>query len=234
MTTRRILAFVAVALAVSVGTATAAKKQKTGVIENNVYRDNLYGFRFEAIDNWKFDKPKKEKPDDPRRERFRLIQKNYQVPSERRDNQEDYTPPGLGLWVDTTSLPVDSFAAQIANPKSKLKARKEIMRVFSDLQSSSYKFENQTRIQIDGADGVVQNYRVDYEVQLYDRVRDRYRILEEILLGDLYIVKNRGRVYVFFYRAERPNYRHVKVEITKMIQSMSFNPEADTTAGSGG
>ncbi len=65
-------------------------------------------------------------------------------------------------------------------------------------------------------------------------MRDRYRILEEILLGDLYIVKNQGRVYVFYYRAERPNYRHVKVEIIKMLQSMVFDPAADTTAGSGG
>lgn len=228
MGTRRILALVAVGLAVSVVTATAAKKQKTGVIENNVYRDNLYGFTFQAIDNWKFDKPRKEKPEKPRRERFTLVQKNYQIPAERRDNQEDFTPPGLGLWVDTTSLSVDSFAVEIANPKSKLKARKEVMRVFSDLESSSFKYEVQSAIQIDGADGVVQNYRVDYEVQLYDRVRDRYRILEVILLGDLYIVKNQGRVFVFFFRVENFNYRQVKVEIQKMILTMDFNPEPET------
>ncbi|HUU46660.1 MAG TPA: hypothetical protein VM118_13090 [Acidobacteriota bacterium] len=232
MTIRRAVIVGTVLLFALAGSAVAGKKQKTGTIEDNFYRDNLYGFTFEGFDNWKFSGIKKEDPEKPKPERFTLVQKNYQIPAERRENQEDYTPPTLGLWVDTCTLSIDSFAVEIANPKSKLKARKSLTEAFPTLRRAS--FVEQGRIQIDDADGVIQQYRVQYEAQLYDRVSDHYSVIEEILLGDLYIVKRGDRIFAFFFRAERHNYRQVKEEVTKMILSVDFDPAPPETEETGG
>jgi hypothetical protein len=95
-------------------------------------------------------------------------------------------------------------------------------------------FEEQGRIQIDGVDGFIQQYRADYEAQLYDRARDNYTLIEEVLLGDLYIVKRGDHVFVFHFRAERINYRQVKEEVRKMILTMDFDPqEPDEEAAEG-
>jgi hypothetical protein len=228
MTVRRIAVLMAILLLAGTTTGMAAKKQKTGVVTDKVYVDNLYGFSFEAIRNWKFSKPKKEKLEKPKHQRFSLVQKNYQIPPNRRDNQEEYTPPTIMLWVDTCGLSVDSFAVLIADPSKKFKQRKSLANSFTIMKRGHYIEQGPT--QIDGAGGVMQKYRLSYETQIYNRVKDSYRVLEEILLGDLYIVKNNGRMYAIGFRAERLNYRAVRQEAKKMIASLNFDPVAEDAA----
>jgi hypothetical protein len=221
------IVFLAMTLTLAlVGGAVAGKKQKVGTVKENLYTDNLYGFTFQAFDNWKFAGIDKEDTTKPKQRRFVLVQKNYHIPTRRGGNQENYTPPTLGLWVDTSSLPIDTFAVEIADRKTKLKARKLLAKDFPLLRKGN--FEQQGAIQIGGANGIIQKYRMEYEAQLYNRATDYYSVIEELLLGDLYIVEKDGRMFVFYFRAERENYPIVNEEVKKMILSMDFEPSVAT------
>ncbi|MBI3872353.1 MAG: hypothetical protein HY304_04665 [candidate division Zixibacteria bacterium] len=211
--------------------ALAATRQDTGKVDGDRFVDRSYGFAFHKYENWKYGKIDQEDPAHPVHARFTLTQKNPQIPNERRTNQETFTTPSLGLWADTSSLSVEAFVDAVKDKKCKLKWRKDLATQFPLIDKGH--FEEQAQIQIGGQGGIVLQYRLPYEAQLYDRATDRYSMIEESLLGDAYIVKDHGRVYVFYFRAERPSYRTVREEVRGMILTMEFTPAADSTKSSG-
>ena len=207
----------------------AAGKQETGRVNGNQFIDRSYGFSFQKYDSWKYAKIAQEDPAKPLRIRFTLTQNNYFIPADRRPNQESFTPPGLGLWVDTTSLSVEAFAAQVVDTKSKMKWRRTLGQAEPIIDKGNPLETG--KIQIGGQDGVRQLYRMEYEAQLYDRTKDRYNVINDALIGDLFITKYGGRAYVFFFRCERTSYPAIKDEVKNMILTMNFNPPADTSGG---
>ncbi|MEW5701213.1 MAG: hypothetical protein AB1792_03180 [Candidatus Zixiibacteriota bacterium] len=219
------------AAVMAVTAALAANKQETGQVDGNRYRDRRYGFSFQKYDNWKYGKIAQEDLNKPLRIRFKLTQSNYYVPADRRANLESFTPPSLGLWVDTSSLPVDSIMAAITDSRSKLKWRKDLATAVPIISKGS--IQDASRIQINGESGVRQAFRLEYEAQTYDRSRDRYSVINDALIGELFVVKHGGQMYVFYMLCERVVYPQVTDEIKNMILSMDFNPPADSSGGSG-
>lgn len=215
-----------VASALTVMTATlvrAGDAQPTGTVTGNLFVDQLYGYRFEKGDNWKFGKIEKEKPADRKRLRFSATQMNYTIPDNRRSNQENYTPPQIGLWVDTTSLSVEEFAAGLKSPKSKLKAYKDLSENFRLLTRGD--FEKELRIQLDGINGYLLRFTYKYQVQIYNRANDPTDLVDESRLGDLYLVKDGHDIVVFFYTCERPSYLLVKEEVETALLKLKLKPE---------
>jgi len=207
----------------------AAGKQVAGRVDGNKFVDQLYGFSFEKYDNWTFGKVQQEDPAKPARVRFTLMQQNYEIPADRQSTQESFTPPGLGLWVDTTSLSAESLAAEISNIKSKAKWRKDLAQAASFIDRGT--LMDRGPIQINGSDGIRQQYRINYEAQVYNRVTDKTSVITDALIGDLYVVTNHGRVYAFFFRAERVAYPTLKDQVKGMILTMDFTPPADSATG---
>lgn len=213
--------------------ALAADKQPTGAVTGDIFVDQLYGFQFEKLENWKFSKVDKEKPEEPKHIRFTAAQTNFVIPENRKFSQENFNPPEIGIWVDTSSLTVEQFAEELKSRKSKLKARKDLSNAFRFL--SQGEFQEQIKIQLDGIDGINLTYNYKYQAQIRNAANDTYRLVDEVRLGDLYFVKYAGNMIVFFYSCERPTYRQVKEEVEGMILKMKIKPvkAADSTGTTG-
>lgn len=227
MSRMRLWAILAIVLLVSV--AVAGDKRPTGAAAGNHYRDALYGFTFEKYDNWKFGKIDDEDPAKPRGTRFVLTQKSVNIPTEYLDNEEKFTMPTIGVYVDTSAMPLEAYAAEMADRKSKRAMRKDLARAFPILTKGQ--FVEQGPITIDGQKALALHFRQDYEVQLYNRVKDQYSLKEDALLGDLYVAKRGNNVFLLHFTCERAIYRTVNEEAKAIIMTVDFDPPADTTQG---
>ncbi len=225
----RLGAILSIALLVSV--AVAGEKRPTGTVAGNFYRDALYGFTIEKYDNWKFGRIDDEEAGKPRGTRFVLTQKSVNVPTDYLDNEEKFTMPTIGVYVDTSAMPLEAYAAEMADRKSKRAARKDLAKAFPILTKGQ--FVEQGPFTIDGQKGLAMHFRQDYEVQLYNRVKDEYKLKEDALLGDLYLAKRGDLVYLLHFICEREIYRTVNEEAKAIIMSVDFDPPADTTGGAG-
>jgi len=233
MTYRVIFRVIPLLALVCATVAVTADSQQTGVVTGNEFADQLYGYRFEKLENWKFGKIDKEKPGEPRRVRFTLVQTNFAIPENRKSSQENFNPPQIGLWVDTSSLTVEQFAEELKSRKSKLKARKNISEAFRILSQGN--FEKQLKIQLDGIDGVSLQFTYNYQAQIHNAANDTYDLVDEVRLGDIYFVRYSGKMIVFFFSCERPFYRLVKEEIQEMLLKAKIKPEkaGDSTGQKG-
>jgi hypothetical protein len=225
---RAMIGALAVAICAAGVVAVAGDKRETGLVDGNRYVDQQYGFVFNKLDNWKYGKIDKENPAEARWIRFTLTQKNYFIPPERRATQESFIPPTLAVWVDTTSLSPEAYAAALTDSKNKEPWRKAFGQTFVIVGRG--RAGESGKVQIDGRDGVMQQYRLDYDAQNYDRSRDKYTMISEARLSDLYVVKMGNRVYAFVFEAERATYPSVREESRTMIMSADFDPPADTSA----
>ena len=213
--------------------AAAADKQPVGVVNGNEFTDQLHGYRFEKSDNWKFGKIEKEKVGEPRRLRFTASQTNFIIPENRKFSQENFNPPEIGFWVDTSSLSVEQFAEELKSRKSKLKARKDIDERFRILAQGT--FEEQLKIQLDGVDGRGLRFSFKYQAQIRNAALDTYNLIDELRLGDIYFVKYAGKMFVVFFSSERPTYRLAKEGVEAMLLKLKIKPvQASDTTGTKG
>lgn len=224
----RFFSAVAVVLITAVALV-AADKRPTGTTDGNVFRDSAYGFTLQKYDNWKFGKIEKEEPGKPRMTRCIITQKSVTYPPEYMGNEDKFTMPTIGVFVDTSSIPLEAYAAELADRKSKSPSRKELTRDFAVLGKGS--FVEQGPITIDGHKSLLMHFRQDYEVQLYDRIKDQYKLKEDAILGDVYLIKRGSIFYILTLTCEREIYRTVNEEAKTMIMSVDVDPPADSTQG---
>jgi hypothetical protein len=207
----------------------AADKRPTGFVQGSVYQDSAFRFTLRKYDNWKFGKIEKEDPAAPRFRRCILLQSNFQVPAEFYGNEDKFTPAKVGVYVDTTSMALEAYAAEMSNRKSRHPSRKELVSDFAVLGRGQFVEQGPTRL--DSLPAIVQHYRQDYEVQLYDRAQDQYRLMDDALLGDLYLVKRSDTVFVVHLTCERSVYRIVNDEALAMIMAIDLHPVVDSSLG---
>lgn len=220
------LALVLVMLGATV--VVSGEKRTTGLTDGNRYRD-ASGFTFEKYDNWKFAKVDSEDPAKPRLARCLVMQKNPAYPTEYLGNEDKFNLSMIAVFVDTSEMPLGAYASELAYSKSKRVSRKEMVKEFPMLYEGD--FINQETATLDGAEAIVLHFRQDYEIQLYNRQKDQYKLREDALLGDLYVAKRGNSVFVFGLSCERAIYRTVNEEAKKIIMSVDFDPPADTTQG---
>lgn len=222
--------FIAVAFILITSAAlVAADKRPTGSADGNFFRDSAYGFTLQKYDNWKFGKIDKEEPGKPRMTRCVITQKSVSYPPEYMGNEDKFTMPTIGVFIDTSSIALEAYAAELADRKSKSASRKELTKDFAVLGKGS--FVEQGPITIDGQRALAMHFRQDYEVQLYDRIKDQYKLKEDAILGDVYLTKRGSIFYILTLTCEREIYRTVNEEAKTMIMSVDFDPPADSTQG---
>jgi hypothetical protein len=222
--------FIAVILTLASTVALVAEgKRPTGTAEGNIFRDTGYGFAIQKYDNWKYGKIDKEDPGKPRMTRCVITQKSVTYPPEYMGNEDKFTMPTIGVFVDTSALVLEAYAADLADRKSKSASKKELTKDFAVVGKGS--FVDQGPVTIDGLKGLVMHFRQDYEVQLYDRLKDQYKLKEDAILGDIYLAKRGNVFYILTLTCEREIYRTVNEEAKTIIMSVDFDPPADTTQG---
>ncbi len=209
--------------------ASSGEKRATGVADGNRFRD-ASGFAIEKYDNWKFSKIENEDPAKPRLMRCLITQKSVNYPSDYIGGNEDkFNLPVIAIFMDTTAMPLEAYAAELADRKSKRQSRKEVSKDFPIISEGS--FVSQSSISVDGQKAIAMQFRKDYEVQLYNRIKDQYTLKEDALIGDLYLTKNGNTMYLLGLTCEREIYRTVNEEAKTIIMSADFNPKADSTQG---
>lgn len=224
----RILFVLALTLLTTVGLV-AADKRPTGTVQDNVFRDAAYEFTLKKYDNWKFGKIDKEEPGKPNLTRCIITQKGVAYPAAYFGNEDKFTMPTIGVFVDTSEMVLEAYASDLADRKSKRSSRKDLIKDFAVLGKGS--FVEQGPITVDGQRSIAMHFRQDYEVQLYDRVKDQYKLKEDAILGDVYLTKRGNVFYILTLTCEREIYRTVNEEAKTMIMSVDFDPPADSTQG---
>lgn len=208
--------------------ASSGERRPTGHVDGNSFRD-ASGFTIAKYDNWKFGKIESEDPAKPRLARCFITQKGVTIPSDYLDNEEKFIIPAIAVFVDSSEMPIDAYAAVLSDRRSKRASRKEISKDFAIISEGN--FVDQNTIMIDGQEAIVIRFRKDYEVQLYNRLKDLYKLKEDALLGDVYVTKRGNTVYVLGLLCEREIYRTVNAEAKTIIMSVDFDPPADTSQG---
>jgi hypothetical protein len=199
--------------------AARADKQKTGTEDGNLYTDALYGFTFEKNDNWKFN-IKDEKPEKPEKFRFRIQEANYQLPPERRFSRETWNVAYGGFFVDTTSLDLDQFKELLVTENRKNKQKNAFTKFAEIVRNGMFVAERRFKFGNLGL-GYQLTFKQEYDAQIKD-VRGNYDIITDHLMGDVYFTIDAGHVYIFFFTAERAEYRLCKDEIEKMLDTLHF------------
>ncbi len=215
--------------ALVVSAAIGGEKRPTGTTDGNLFRDSGYGFTVQKYDNWKFGKIDNEETGKPRLTRCIITQKSVTYPSEYYDNEDKFNIPVIAVFADTSSLPVDAYAAELADRKSKLESRKQMIKDFAVLGKGS--FVDQAPTTIDGRKAILMHFRQDYEVQLYNRTKDQYKLKEDAILGDVYLTKRDNVVVIIALSCEREIFRTVNEEAKTMILSLDLGPPADSANG---
>jgi hypothetical protein len=220
---------VAILIVLSCSTAAwSGEKRSTGHAEGNRFRD-ASGFTLDKYDNWKFGKIESEDPAKPRLARCIVLQKSVTYPTAYLGNEDKFNMPVIVVFTDTSEMPLDAYVAELSDRKSKRASRKEILKDYAIISEGS--FIDQGPITIDGQRAIAMHFRKDYEVQLYNRVKDQYSLKEDALIGDLYVTKRGNAVYLLGLICEREIYRTVNEEAKTIIMSIDFDPPADTTQG---
>lgn len=211
--------------------ACGAKKAKTAECEGNVLTDNRYAFTFEKNDNWKF-KTNKENPEKPEFFRFEIQKTNSQLPLERKFSPESWNIAYGGFFVDTTSLDLDQFKLLLAKQNRKNKQIKSIAKKAEIILTGEVVEERQLKFGNLGP-GCDLTFKEEYDVQIRD-VKDDYNIITDYLISDVYFAVHGGKVYGFFFTAERAEYRLCKIELEKMLAGLKFpkREKADNTPAS--
>ena len=218
-----ILLFVAGA----VSTVTAGNKRPTGRVDGDRFVDQQYNVTLQKYENWKYGKIANEDSTKPIHTRCIITQKNYVIPTEWQDNQEKFSAPTIGLWVDTSEMILDAYAAELAYARSKRPSRKELAHDFPTLQSGD--FIEQAPAKIAGQPAILMHYRQAYEVELYKRATNMNKLIEEVLLGDVYLVKRDNLVFVLHFTSERAIYRTANEEAKNIIMSLDLYPKPDSS-----
>lgn len=221
--------FAAIFVIAIVANISAGDKRPTGTVNSDIYRDNQSGFTFKKFGNWKFGKIDNEDPARPRLLRTIITQKTVAYPADYIGNEDKFTMPVIAIFVDTTAMVLEAYAAEFADHKSKRPSRKEAARDFPILSKAS--FGEQGSATLDGQKAILMHFRQNYEVQLYNRIKDQYALKEDAILGDLYLTKRGNSVYLFSFTCEREIYRTVNEEAKTIIMSVDFDPPADSTLG---
>ena len=212
--------------------AANAGKVKTGAESGNVFTDARYEFTFEKSENWKF-KIFDEDPKRPAGYRFRLQKAVYQVPAERQFARDTWTPACGGVFIDTTSMDLEQFKTMLATPDRKNKLRETIGRQAEIIRDGLVGDIKRTDALKKLGPAYQLTFKQEYSAQIKD-VRGNYNIITDHLMGDMYVTINAGKAYVFFFTAERAEYRLAREEFERMLASLSFpGKEKSAAPGSG-
>lgn len=225
---KKMLAIVlALACVFAVKSNALAEKVETAKIVDNLLTDNMYGYTFEKNDNWKF-KTNKDNPQKPEFFRFEIQKKNSQIPLERKYTPETWNAAYGGFFVDTTSLTLKQISALFIEKSNSHRLLKNIGKK-TELIADGEFAEEKDRILGKIGPGCALTFKLEYDVQIRD-VKDEYNVITDYLIGDVYLTVYGGKIFGFLFVAERSEYGVCKVELEKMIDTITlpgtFNAEA--------
>jgi hypothetical protein len=215
-------------IACAVTTADAARRRElSGTVEKNVYRDKEFKFSLNLNDAWKYTLQKNE-------DNFRLLltQRNYDIPPDY-VNSPDYTYiPRIILWTDTSSLHPFAFLDSLTSKGWNMGQKKEMMKEFEILNpipiSGGQRDEAVPRgrkpVEIGGEQGVLWQAKAKYIKEIATSASDLAgtRVYGSYG-GAVVVVKRDNRMFVFHVMSEWDFFEAVLQEAFKIIGTLTFN-----------
>ena len=200
-----------------------AKKEKTGVVEKDLFTDSMRAYQFTVPYNWK---AKAEK--EPSLLRVTL-QKTKLEPlpagGSRGSYDTDRYSPQIIILADTTSLSVEEFADKLVAAKGQLSREKEYLMKL-DLVMQSHP-EQKIRFKAGNLDGLKFSFQRKYFREVSDPREKPFGLtapvtIEEALVGHLYVFKRNNSIYIIQCQGERATYQFEEKEYQKLLESWNF------------
>ena len=217
---RILLMLVAVLICVTAADA-RRKKETSGAIQDGVYQDNRFGFKFTIHSNWQARLKKNE-------ENFRLVltQKKFGIPP---DYQQapDYTYiPRLVIYADTSSFTASDLLDSLRSSTFKSKQKKEILSEFEFLNQPDIIPKDKKLPRIAGENGVVWEGESKYvkEVQESQTSDAGVRVYGGYSGHIIGVKSDQGILIMMHLMCERGFREDVYAEVTTMLNSLTFTP----------
>ena len=200
-----------------------AKKEKTGVVEKDLFTDSLKAYQFTVPYNWK---AKSEK--EPSLLRVTLQKtKLERLPAggSQGSYDTDRYSPQIVILADTTSLSLEEFADKLVAAKGQLPREKEYLMKL-DLVMQSHP-EQKIRFEAGNLDGLKFSFQRKYFREVSDPREKPYGLtapvtIEEALVGHLYVFKKDNHIFLIQCQGERATYQFEEREYQKLLESWKF------------
>jgi hypothetical protein len=221
---RRCLAVVTVIGALIISSPALAKKEKTGVLEKELFSDSLKGYQFTLPYNWKL---KTEKEPSLLRATLQKI-KLEPLPaggSQGYYNGERYIPT-IKILVDTTSLGLEKFCELLLADKSELPRKKEYWMKLDLLVQSA--LESHQRVSVGGEKGLQYTLQKKF-LKVVQDPRQRSQgattqsvMVEESLIGYLIVCKKNQDIFMIQSAGERATFEFEDRDYQKLLETWKF------------
>lgn len=220
-----VLLIVIVALPVSA----AKKKERTGIVTDQVYTDSEYDFSIKLLENWSY---KLRKSGD----HFRvvLLQKNYAIPTDYVESPDYTQVPRLTIWADTTSLDVVTFVDSLVSESFKSEQKKDIIKEFDIFNSGSagsggYREtaipRKRTPMTLGGDRGIVWNAQMKYTVDVTLSQASRSgKTVHGAYGGAIFGMRKGNTIVLAHLICEWSYFPQIQDEVSTMINSFVWVP----------
>lgn|SRR5574341_2412202 len=220
---RNLMLMTVFGLAWLLSSAVWAKKEKTGVLDKNVFTDSLNKYQLIVPPNWKL-KPEKE----PSLLRATLqkikLEPPLAVSSQGYDLDERFIPT-IKILADTSSLSLERFCELLLAGKDGLARENEYLMKLDLLIQSELKSEQE--IKLGAQEGVKYTFQKKYLKQVRDPRQNiggttQTVTVEESLLGYLILTKKNNQVFMIQCLGERDTFEFEDQDYQKLLASWKF------------
>jgi len=200
-----------------------AKKQKTGVLEKDLFTDSLNGYQFSVPHNWKL-----KTENEPSLSRATLqkikLEKLPAGGSQGYYDGERYIPT-IYVLVDTTSLSLERFCELLLKAKGHLPQEEYYLMKLDLLMQSE--LESQLKVKVAGQEGVSYTFQKKYLKTVQDPRQRTYGTsaqitVEESLLGRLVLFKKGNKIFMIQCAGERTTFQFEETDYQKFFESWKF------------
>ena len=202
--------------------AVPAMAKKVGEIKDNVYIDNTYKFSLATFDGWSTNIGSKDKSP----LRLTMFEKSYPVPQEYQGGgKEDFAEiPTIRVLVDTCSSTVDTFIAQLNDPKFESPQKKFFLKNIKILNKDHSVLTNST-VTLQDTKAVAVGLRQTYSREVAQAGSDRADVINGELGGNIFYLVRDGKIYVISYLAEYQNFIDFAAKWKALLDSLKFDVE---------
>lgn len=191
------------------------KKDKTGVIAENVYTDAEYGFKLTILGNWQG-----KVFTEPSNYRLQVEQTNPEIPPEYAEYADEMPLPSMDIYLATVDMPPLAFVDSLLSDSYKSEQKKEIFKDI-DVHDEEINFRGiatriKTAIKVGELEGVQWEGTARYDIKMGEQ-----SISNETAIG-LIGVRKGEHIVLFLTGHDKRYFRKLFDEALDMAKSIKW------------
>ena len=198
-----------------------AKKEKTGKIEEDTLTDEIFGYKFNVLTNWKI-----KLENEPSLVRSILTKKNYPVNRSFNGTTEDRLIPTIIICADTSSFSLQEIENSLIKNQGNFRNKNDYLKNLEVI--ATYEFVQSKEIALDSIAGKVYGFKKGYTRQLIDPSArygpDGSSVVtkEDYLIGEVILLKKGINLYIIQLAGEKDYFELCEKEFSKMLETWKF------------